>query len=256
MEIVVENPGTSRECLIEMFELSDYRLKRALRQIERDMPDCALVNDSEHGVWAVETSADKCSAFEWMGNENGGFRQCLSLPEFADGRCYDHSQCESAEMTAFKRKLAYLAGPADPAAYTLGQLAAIVLERALEQLTVINPVTRVEQSEKQRLLSIVKAALAFVRYKASLRRRNTQQQWIPPDFAERLRRSSGNSFEFTLRKFFIVLDIPPESDREAVLKAWRKLARRYHPDTGNGDEERMKELNLAKARIFRIRGWD
>ena len=38
--------------------------------------------------------------------------------------------------------------------------------------------------------------------------------------------------------------------------AWKRLAKRCHPDREGGDEEKMKAVNLAKERIFRLRRWD
>ena len=79
---------------------------------------------------------------------------------------------------------------------------------------------------------------------------------IPPEFEERHRRSSINTYEYSLKKYFILLEVSESASRDDVLKAWRKMARRYHPDAEGGDEEMMKHVNLAKERIFRLRRWD
>ena len=79
---------------------------------------------------------------------------------------------------------------------------------------------------------------------------------IPPEFFERHRRSSGNTFDYALKKHFLVLEVASDATRQQVLNAWRRLARRHHPDAAGGDEERMKAINLAKERIFRIKRWD
>jgi DnaJ-domain-containing protein 1 len=83
-----------------------------------------------------------------------------------------------------------------------------------------------------------------------------EQDWLPPEFAARHRQSSINPFEYGLKKHFDTLGISSEAKRDDVLKAWRRLARKYHPDAKRGSEEKMKAINLAKERIFRIRKWD
>lgn len=45
-----------------------------------------------------------------------------------------------------------------------------------------------------------------------------------------------------------VLGVPVGSDFEIVKKAYRKLARKYHPDIG-GDTEMFKEINAAYEAI-------
>lgn len=37
--------------------------------------------------------------------------------------------------------------------------------------------------------------------------------------------------------------------KELVISAYRTLAKLYHPDTGHGDEELMRKINLAYERI-------
>ena len=48
---------------------------------------------------------------------------------------------------------------------------------------------------------------------------------------------------------FTTLNISSDSTEQQVLKAWRALAGKHHPDK-NGDEERMKKLNEAKDRCL------
>jgi uncharacterized membrane protein len=56
----------------------------------------------------------------------------------------------------------------------------------------------------------------------------------------------------------ILMGIDSDSSKEDTFRAWKRLERIYHPDTSkdDGDEEKMKEINMAKDRIFRIRRWD
>jgi curved DNA-binding protein CbpA len=50
---------------------------------------------------------------------------------------------------------------------------------------------------------------------------------------------------FTL---YAVLGISPDSDSDTIRKAFRRLARRYHPDTG-GDAHYMSAINKAWAEL-------
>ena len=59
-----------------------------------------------------------------------------------------------------------------------------------------------------------------------------------------------------MRDPFEVLGVPRDADEETVTKAYRSLARRYHPDTHPDDpvaESRMKEINAAYEEIKDIR---
>ena len=158
-------------------------------------------------------------------------------------------------MIAFERQLGYLAGPCEANPYTLSHLSIEQVEELIKTLNLILPATFLQQEQKKRFMAMLLPALAILRWKDQMRRRRMGQT-IPPEFAERHRRSSINIFEFSLKRHFQVLELSSDSTKEQVLKAWRKLARRYHPDTLDGDEERMKAINLAKEKIFHVRGWD
>ena len=48
--------------------------------------------------------------------------------------------------------------------------------------------------------------------------------------------------------YYAVLGVPKNADQSEIKKAYRKLARKYHPDTNQGDkkaEERFKEISQA-----------
>lgn len=50
------------------------------------------------------------------------------------------------------------------------------------------------------------------------------------------------------KDYYAVLGVPPGADEQAIKKAYRKLARQYHPNVNPGDkqaEERFKEINEA-----------
>ena len=44
--------------------------------------------------------------------------------------------------------------------------------------------------------------------------------------------------------YYKTLGVPRDADADAIKKAFRKLARKHHPDAG-GDEAKFKELNEA-----------
>lgn len=50
------------------------------------------------------------------------------------------------------------------------------------------------------------------------------------------------------RKLYDVLEVSPDASRDEIRRAYRKLARQYHPDRNPGDaaaERRFKEINAA-----------
>lgn len=255
---IVENPGSLKDVISEMFCLSEYRLHRVLRHINRNLDGRSIKSDPHRGVWIVDLDPAKCLGVVWHGHRNGGFKQCPEEPAFNDGRCYLHSSFENPELTAFKRRLTYLVGPCDPNPWHLTQLPLHEVEELFQTLRRISPMTQKDFDERLNLLKVILSARAWLKWKDQMRRRNSRG-WIPPEFEQRHRGSSINSFEYSIRRYYMVLEISPNSTREETLKAWKRLARLYHPDAGGGtggNEEKMKEINFAKDRIFRFRRWD
>jgi len=252
---VIEQPGVSRRRLCDMFDLSDYRLNRVFRHLERDFTEKTIVHHPDHGVWLVDLDPERCSGMNWTGAEAGGYQQCLAPGELADGCCYAHSQYENPEMVAFLRKLAYLVGPAEPTAHRIFQLSITEVEALVDRLANISPLTLKDARNKAKYSQILKAGLAMLRWRLQ-RRRAGSDSWIPPEFRHRHARSSVNPFEYSLKKYFELLQVPTDAAKQEVLKAWKKLCRRFHPDMEGGDEDKMKQINLAKERIFKIRRWD
>ena len=255
LQLIVDRPGASIDRLCRVFRLTEYRLKRVLRHIEADLRGKTIVHDRNHGVWIVEVDPERCLGINWAPKNGDGYVQCEREPEFPDGRCWRHSGWENTEMIAFERQLGYLAGPCEANPYTLSQLSIEQVEELIKTLNLIDPATFLQQEQKKRFMAMLLPALAILRWKDQMRR-HRMGQTVPPEFAERHRRSSINIFEFGLKRHFQALELSSDSTKEQVLKAWRKLARRYHPDTLDGDEEMMKAINLAKEKIFRVRGWD
>ncbi|MCA1961701.1 MAG: DnaJ domain-containing protein [Desulfomonile sp.] len=255
LENLRQRPGITPAELAERYGLSRYRLHRLLRQAARELTDHSIVQHEERGIWIVAIDPECCRGMEWLGAAAGGYRQCRQPGEFADGCCSKHSECESQEMTAFRREIAYRCAGATVTPSLLSELGFKVLEKLRDALRDVEPVTAAERALKERYRAALDAACAIIRWKEQ-RRRMARASWVPPELLGRHRESSVNPFEFALRKHFALLEVPPAATREEVLKAWRRLARRFHPDTQNGDEEMMKAINLAKEKIFRLRRWD
>jgi hypothetical protein len=253
LKLILERPGISRDEFARHFRLSDYRLNRVLRQIDRRLSEQTVINSRSRGVWIIPLNPGKCQGVEWAGAERGGFVQCDRDPEFSDGCCFEHSQCEHPEMVAFYRHIAYLTGPAEASARSISGLSPGLVEELHDELQAIEPLTRKDTSAKERLLNVILAAKRFHMWKERMRR--AQRSWVPPELLRRHWESSINPFEYSLKKHFAILEITSDATREEVVKAWRALAQRYHPDTGHGDEEIMKTVNKAKEQIFIVRGW-
>ncbi len=49
------------------------------------------------------------------------------------------------------------------------------------------------------------------------------------------------------KDFYATLGVPKDADAAAVKKAYRKLARKHHPDANQGEESRFKEIGEAYA---------
>ena len=66
--------------------------------------------------------------------------------------------------------------------------------------------------------------------------------------------NGGNMTKTTKRDYYEVLGVSKTADAAAIKKAYRKLAKKYHPDTNAGDpvaEEKLKEVNEALA-VLRV----
>src|SRR6188472_4157122 len=52
------------------------------------------------------------------------------------------------------------------------------------------------------------------------------------------------------KDFYAILGVPQDADQDAIKKAYRKLARKHHPDQNSGDatsEKRFKDIGEANA---------
>jgi hypothetical protein len=61
-----------------------------------------------------------------------------------------------------------------------------------------------------------------------------------------------------LAEHYAALGLPPDADRSAIKKAYRLLARRYHPDLNRDDaaHDQMQRINAAYARLIEALGDD
>jgi len=160
-------------------------------------------------------------------------------------------------MVALARQINCLAGPGEPSVRSLSLVPELVLENLLTALSRTEPLTLADTTNKAKFHRLLRGALSFRMWKDSIRRQSLENE-IPSDLRNRHSNSSGNPYEFMMRKYFILLKIPSDSGREEVLKAWKRMALLYHPDAAgvDGDEEMMKKVNEAKDRIFSLKGWE
>ncbi|MGC8604951.1 MAG: J domain-containing protein, partial [Desulfomonilaceae bacterium] len=218
--------------------------------------DIAFPRAQDHGIWFVQLDKSRCLGMNWLGRNRGGYFQCNQQPAFPDGKCYEHSSCESLEMTAFIRKLTFWLGPREPNPVNLLTLGMFELENLYETLKKITPLTGTEFRVRTKLIRSFKTAYATLKWKRRQSRENLTFN-IPPEFGGRKEASSINPFEYSLKKLFSLLGISANSTREETLRAWKQLARLHHPDaSGSDSDEKMKELNMVKDRIFKIRRWN
>src|SRR6476619_8357340 len=49
------------------------------------------------------------------------------------------------------------------------------------------------------------------------------------------------------KDFYAILGVPQDADDAAIKKAYRKLARKHHPDANAGNDEKFKEIGEAYA---------
>ena len=51
------------------------------------------------------------------------------------------------------------------------------------------------------------------------------------------------------RDYYEILGIQKNADDNAIKKAYRKLAKKYHPDTNGGDPGRRRSLKRSRRHI-------
>jgi len=84
-------------------------------------------------------------------------------------------------------------------------------------------------------------------------------QWRVADFGGLHGRAhdpqASAAFSAALSEHFVVLGVTPEDDRETIKRAYRLLARRYHPDLNDSPEshEQMQRVNEAYQAILGAR---
>lgn len=52
------------------------------------------------------------------------------------------------------------------------------------------------------------------------------------------------------RDYYEVLGVSKNADENAIKKAYRKLAKKYHPDTNSGDADAEKNLKKLQRHIL------
>ena len=50
---------------------------------------------------------------------------------------------------------------------------------------------------------------------------------------------------FNAKDFYLILQVQPSAEPEVIQAAYRRLARKYHPDVDQNDSAQMQELNEA-----------
>jgi hypothetical protein len=79
-------------------------------------------------------------------------------------------------------------------------------------------------------------------------------QWLVGGFEKRAQgyRNQGIPQKDAFVVYFDILGVPSDADTETVKRAYRALARLYHPDVNKTEEAdaRMKRINLAYSKIM------
>ncbi len=47
------------------------------------------------------------------------------------------------------------------------------------------------------------------------------------------------------RDYYAILEVPRDANEEQIKDAYRKMAKKYHPDVSPGDADKMKDINVA-----------
>jgi curved DNA-binding protein len=56
------------------------------------------------------------------------------------------------------------------------------------------------------------------------------------------------------KDYYKILGVEPEASDEAIKKAYRKLAKEYHPDTASGDKERAENRFKEVSEAYEVLG--